>query len=77
MKKCLASETLYCSLYFTAFDDSSWEVAIIVASHGDSPWGNIANINSSAKWVWTSTGDDEIYCRLPLGTLLLNLFGPF
>ena len=48
------------------FDDSNWPVAVEVAKHGDSPWGNRAGIALTAKWIWTAGDPDNVYCRLRL-----------
>jgi hypothetical protein len=34
------------------FDDSAWIPATEIANLGDSPWGAIAGIASTAKWIW-------------------------
>ena len=48
------------------FNDSNWPAAEEVAKHGDSPWGKIAGIASTAKWIWTAGEPDKVYCRLRL-----------
>ncbi|XP_078352807.1 uncharacterized protein LOC144637621 [Oculina patagonica] len=48
-------------------DDSNWPAAVVVAKHGDSPWGTIAGISLTAKWIWAAGGGFNIvYCRLNL-----------
>ena len=52
---------------FPDFDDSNWPAAVVVAKHGDSPWGNRPRIASNAKWIWTAgENDQKVYCRLKL-----------
>lgn len=52
---------------FPDFDDSNWPAAVEVAKHGDEPWGKIAGITLTAKWIWTfDKEDDNVYCRLNL-----------
>ena len=48
------------------FDDQQWPLAVVVANHGDSPWGFISGIASKAKWIWTSRQYSDVYCRLNL-----------
>lgn len=49
------------------FDDGNWPAAVVLGKHGVTPWGNIAGISTSAKWIWTAgPGFDTIYCRLNL-----------
>ena len=49
------------------FDDRNWPAAVEVEKHGDSFLGNIAGIDSSAKWIWTSQRRLTYrYCRLNL-----------
>ncbi|MDB4982653.1 MAG: hydrolase [Myxococcales bacterium] len=37
----------------TLYDDSDWDAATVVASHGDGPWGALLG-TSAAKWLWTA-----------------------
>jgi hypothetical protein len=37
----------------TLYDDSGWEPATEVASHGDGPWGGLLG-TSAAKWLWSA-----------------------
>ena len=49
------------------FDDRSWPAALEMKRHGDGPWGYIAGIDPSAKWIWTIRPRfRSCYCRLNL-----------
>jgi hypothetical protein len=37
----------------TLYDDSGWDQATEIASHGDAPWGPLLG-TSTAKWLWTA-----------------------
>ncbi|XP_078353814.1 uncharacterized protein LOC144638494 [Oculina patagonica] len=63
--KCI--NVFYSGWNFPDFNDSKWPAAVEVAQHGDRPWGNIAGIATTAKWIWTAGyNDDNVYCRLHL-----------
>jgi hypothetical protein len=42
----------------TLFDDSGWDQATEIASHGDPPWGPLLG-TSNAKWLWTAPVPDS------------------
>ncbi|KAJ7321400.1 hypothetical protein OS493_034973, partial [Desmophyllum pertusum] len=60
------NDTLYPGWSSPDFDDRNWPAAVVVAKHGASPWGNIAGISMTAKWIWTDKAPDNVYCRLNL-----------
>lgn len=58
---------LYPGWNFPDFDDSNWPAALVLAKHGALPWGTIAGIATTAKWIWTAgPGFNIVYCRLNL-----------
>ena len=61
--------------YLENFDDSSWDSAYIVGTHGDQPWGVIAGIDGIAKWIWDTgyaPGHATTYCRKTICDGMLN-----
>ena len=57
------------------FDDSGWDNAYVVRVHGDQPWGVIAGIDGSAKWIWDTgyaPGHTTTYCRKRICDSMLN-----
>ena len=66
-----------------SFEDTKWSAATVIGNYGMSPWGKVPQIDSSAKWIWTSGyrgQDKKVYCRwqpesfegksgMPLGSL--------
>ena len=58
------SGTLEAGWDLTGFNDSHWEDARITGVNGDAPWGLFADIDPSAKWIWSSGENDTVaYCR--------------
>lgn len=60
------SSVLYSGWNSPDFNDQLWPFAKVVGNHGDSPWGFIASIAQTAKWIWTAGQYDDVYCRLNL-----------
>ena len=61
--------------YLEEFDDSGWDNAYVVRVHGDQPWGVIAGIDGSAKWIWDTgyaPGRATTYCRKTICDGMLN-----
>lgn len=50
-------------IFFSEFDDSSWEVPIILGTNSQSEWFQVNDISPEAAWIWTSDKSDLIYCR--------------
>jgi hypothetical protein len=48
------------------FDDSAWPTAMVVARHGDAPWGRLDNINASPVKADPFLGNCEIPADLDL-----------
>jgi hypothetical protein len=42
----------------TIYDESAWDAATVVASHGDGPWGALLG-TSTAKWLWSAPVPDS------------------
>ena len=77
----VTDETWKCSTveqtgwYLYDFDDSAWDNARVVDSHGASPWGTFSDISADAKWIWAQgTNTGTVYCRkkLCLGTAITH-----
>ena len=78
----VTDETWKCSTveqtgwYLYDFDDSAWDNARVVDSHGASPWGTFSDISADAKWIWAQgTNTGTVYCRkkLCLGTAITHV----
>ena len=59
---------IYVLACITAYNDSAWTRPVTLGAQGDSPWNNSSFevIKERAKWVWTSDGAEQIYCRMSL-----------